>query len=48
MSEETDASLEPGIKTDLAGQLTGDAASLNAGEFWDFGPLTRARKKLGM
>jgi NitT/TauT family transport system substrate-binding protein len=32
----------------LAGQLTGDPASLKVEEFWEFGPLDRAKKKLGM
>jgi NitT/TauT family transport system substrate-binding protein len=32
----------------LAGQITGDPAALKVEEFWDFGPLDRAKKKLGM
>jgi NitT/TauT family transport system substrate-binding protein len=31
----------------LAGQLQGEASSLKTEDFWDFGPLTRARAKLG-
>ncbi|MEJ1160113.1 ABC transporter substrate-binding protein [Prosthecomicrobium sp. N25] len=30
-----------------AGQMTGPAAELKVEEFWDFGPLERARKKIG-
>jgi NitT/TauT family transport system substrate-binding protein len=32
----------------LAGQITGDPATLKVEDFWDFGPLDRAKKKLGM
>jgi NitT/TauT family transport system substrate-binding protein len=32
----------------LAGQITGDPAILKVEDFWDFGPLDRAKKKLGM
>jgi NitT/TauT family transport system substrate-binding protein len=32
----------------LAGQLTGDPSSLKVEDFWEFGPLDRAKKKLGM
>jgi NitT/TauT family transport system substrate-binding protein len=32
----------------LAGQLTGDPATLKVEEFWEFGPLDRAKKKLGL
>jgi NitT/TauT family transport system substrate-binding protein len=32
----------------LAGQLTGDPATLKVEDFWEFGPLDRAKKKLGM
>jgi NitT/TauT family transport system substrate-binding protein len=32
----------------LAGQITGDPASLKVEDFWEFGPLDRAKKKLGM
>src|SRR5215212_3442222 len=31
----------------LAGQITGDPASLKVEDFWDFGPLNRAKAKLG-
>jgi NitT/TauT family transport system substrate-binding protein len=31
----------------LAGQITGDPATLKAEDFWDFGPLNRAKAKLG-
>jgi NitT/TauT family transport system substrate-binding protein len=31
----------------LAGQLTGDPASLKVEDFWEFGPLNRAKAKLG-
>jgi NitT/TauT family transport system substrate-binding protein len=31
----------------LAGQLTGDPATLKVEDFWDFGPLDRAKAKLG-
>jgi NitT/TauT family transport system substrate-binding protein len=31
----------------LAGQLQGDATALKAEDFWEFGPLTRAKAKLG-
>jgi NitT/TauT family transport system substrate-binding protein len=31
----------------LAGQITGDPATLKVEEFWDFGPLGRAKAKLG-
>jgi NitT/TauT family transport system substrate-binding protein len=31
----------------LAGQLTGDAAALKVEDFWDFGPIDRAKAKLG-
>jgi NitT/TauT family transport system substrate-binding protein len=31
----------------LAGQLQGEASSLKVEDFWDFGPLTRAKAKLG-
>lgn len=31
----------------IAGQLEGDAASLQAADFWEFGPLNRALEKLG-
>ncbi len=32
----------------LAGQLTGDASSLKVEDFWEFGPLNRAKAKLKM
>ena len=32
----------------LAGQVTGDPASLKVEDFWAFGPLDRAKAKLGM
>ena len=32
----------------LAGQITGDPATLKVEDFWEFGPLDRAKKKLGM
>jgi NitT/TauT family transport system substrate-binding protein len=32
----------------LAGQITGEPASLKVEDFWEFGPLDRAKKKLGM
>jgi NitT/TauT family transport system substrate-binding protein len=32
----------------LAGQITGDPATLKVEDFWDFGPLDRAKKKLGL
>jgi NitT/TauT family transport system substrate-binding protein len=32
----------------LAGQITGDPATLKVEDFWDFGPLERVKKKLGM
>jgi len=31
----------------LAGQITGDPASLKVEDFWEFGPLNRAKAKLG-
>ena len=31
----------------LAGQITGDPATLKVEDFWDFGPLDRAKAKLG-
>jgi NitT/TauT family transport system substrate-binding protein len=31
----------------LAGQITGDPASLKAEDFWEFGPLNRVKAKLG-
>jgi NitT/TauT family transport system substrate-binding protein len=31
----------------LAGQITGDPASLTVEDFWEFGPLDRAKAKLG-
>ena len=31
----------------LAGQLQGEASSLKVEDFWEFGPLTRAKAKLG-
>jgi NitT/TauT family transport system substrate-binding protein len=31
----------------LAGHLQGDATSLKAEDFWDFGPLTRAKARAG-
>jgi len=41
-----------GIKTDFefyveAGQMTGPADQLKVEEFWDLGPLTKARQKIG-
>lgn len=41
-----------GIKTDFefyveAGQMTGPAESLKVEDFWDLGPLTKARAKIG-
>jgi NitT/TauT family transport system substrate-binding protein len=32
----------------LAGQITGDPATLKVEDFWDFGPLKRVKAKLGM
>jgi NitT/TauT family transport system substrate-binding protein len=42
-----------GVKDDLtfyslAGQLQGDPASLKVEDFWDLGPVTRAKAKLGL
>jgi NitT/TauT family transport system substrate-binding protein len=31
----------------LAGQITGDPATLKVEDFWEFGPLTRSKAKLG-
>ena len=31
----------------LAGQLTGDPATLKAEDFWEFGPLERVKARLG-
>lgn len=31
----------------LAGQITGDPATIKVEDFWEFGPLDRAKAKLG-
>jgi NitT/TauT family transport system substrate-binding protein len=44
----TDAAKSDLTFFNLAGQITGDPASLKVEDFWEFGPLDRAKKKLGM
>ena len=44
----TDAAKNDLTFFNLAGQITGDPASLKVEDFWEFGPLDRAKKKLGM
>ncbi len=48
-----DGGNEAGVKDDLtfyslAGQLQGDPATLKVEDFWDLGPVTRAKAKLGL